>query len=185
MLIGPNIILHIVFYMLLSSIFFPIFSFPYTCCYCYSYRYYYYYYNTVALEKLSLHSLRTRRHHLDASFFFFVRACRGLKSCTSLLENVSIRIPARHPREFSMFNVCTSNKYCPSARCVYAANVVGKDLDIFAVGAVSLIGLYLATDPRKERITPLLGHCHTNAPKKNWPQRKHHLCLATRDAYEY
>jgi hypothetical protein len=33
---------------------------------------------------------------------------------------------------------CPSNKHCPSARCAYAANVVGKDLDIFAVGAVSL-----------------------------------------------
>jgi hypothetical protein len=27
---------------------------------------------------------------------------------------------------------------CPSARCASAANAVGKDLDIFAVGAVSL-----------------------------------------------
>jgi hypothetical protein len=30
------------------------------------------------------------------------------------------------------------NKHCPSARWSYAANAVGKDLDIFAVGAVSL-----------------------------------------------
>jgi hypothetical protein len=36
------------------------------------------------------------------------------------------------------FSVCPSNKHYPSARCAYAANVVGKDLDIFAVGAVSL-----------------------------------------------
>jgi hypothetical protein len=33
--------------------------------------------------------------------------------------------------------VSPSNKHCP-ARCVYAANVMGKNLDIFAVGAVSL-----------------------------------------------
>jgi hypothetical protein len=53
--------------------------------------------------------------------------------CTSLLENVSLRqVP-----DFSTFSVCPSNKHCP-ARCAYAANVVGKDLDIFAVGAVSL-----------------------------------------------
>jgi hypothetical protein len=28
--------------------------------------------------------------------------------------------------------------HCPSARCAYAANAVVKDLDIFAIGAVSL-----------------------------------------------
>jgi hypothetical protein len=32
--------------------------------------------------------------------------------------------------------------YCPSARCAYAANAVGKDLDIFAVGAISLNHIY-------------------------------------------
>jgi hypothetical protein len=31
-----------------------------------------------------------------------------------------------------------SNKHCPSARCAYAANAVGKDLDMFSIGAVSL-----------------------------------------------
>jgi hypothetical protein len=66
---------------------------------------------------------------------------RGLKSCTSLLENVSLRVPTRHVRDFSKFSVCPSNKHCPSARCSYAANVVGKDLDIFAVGAVSLYNI--------------------------------------------
>jgi hypothetical protein len=32
-------------------------------------------------------------------------------------------------------------KNCP-ARCAYAANAVGKDLDVFAIGAVSLNHLY-------------------------------------------
>jgi hypothetical protein len=40
-----------------------------------------------------------------------------------------------HLRDFSLFGACHS-KHCP-ARCAYAANVVGKDLDIFAIGAVS------------------------------------------------
>jgi hypothetical protein len=35
-----------------------------------------------------------------------------------------------------------------------------------------LTGRCLATDPRKERITPFLGCCHSNVPKKNRPQRK-------------
>jgi preprotein translocase subunit SecG len=41
-------------------------------------------------------------------------------------------------RDFQMFGACHSNKHCPSARCAYAANVVGKDLDVFAVRDVSL-----------------------------------------------
>jgi hypothetical protein len=48
------------------------------------------------------------------------------------LENVSLRVPPSHIRDFSLFGVC------PSARCAYAANAVGKDFDIFAIGAVSL-----------------------------------------------
>jgi hypothetical protein len=68
---------------------------------------------------------------------FFLQAYRGLKSCTSLLENVSPRVPTRHVRDFSKFSVCPSKKHSPSAECAYAANEVGKDLDIFGVGAVS------------------------------------------------
>jgi hypothetical protein len=89
-----------------------------------------------ALEKLSLQSLRKRRHRLDA--IFFVQVYRGLKSCASLLENVSLRVPPSHIRDFSLFGVCPCNKHCPSARCACAANAVGKDFDIFAIGAVSL-----------------------------------------------
>jgi hypothetical protein len=46
-------------------------------------------------------------------------------------------------RGFSLFCACPSNKHCPSARCAYAANVaVGKDLDILALGTVSLNCIY-------------------------------------------
>jgi hypothetical protein len=31
---------------------------------------------------------------------------------------------------------------CPSARCAYAANSVGKDVDVFAIGAVSRNHIY-------------------------------------------
>jgi hypothetical protein len=90
---------------------------------------------TVALEKLRLHFLRTRKHQLDAPSF--VQAYRGLISRTSLLKNVSLRVPTRHVRDFTTFSVSPSNKHCP-ARCAYAANAVGKDLDMFASGKVSL-----------------------------------------------
>jgi hypothetical protein len=80
------------------------------------------------LEKSGLHSLRKRRHYLDAFFFVVVQVNRGLKPCTP-----------RNLGEFSLFFAYPSYKHCPSARCAYAANVaVGKDLDIFAVGAVAI-----------------------------------------------
>jgi hypothetical protein len=69
---------------------------------------------------------------------FFIKVYRVLKSCTSLLENVSLRVPPSNLRGFSLFCACPSNKHCPPARCAYVANVVDKDLDIFALGAVSL-----------------------------------------------
>jgi hypothetical protein len=70
--------------------------------------------------------LRKRRHTLD-TLFLFVYVCRGLESCTSILENVSLRVSTRSIRDFSKFGVCRSNRHCPSARCAYAANVVGID----------------------------------------------------------
>jgi hypothetical protein len=95
---------------------------------------------TVVLEKLSLHSLRKLRHALYALFLFHVY--RGLKSCASLLEIVNLRVPPGNLRDFSLFVVCPSNKHCPSARWAYAAIAVGIDLDIFAIGALSLNHIY-------------------------------------------
>ncbi|PNF38213.1 hypothetical protein B7P43_G13470 [Cryptotermes secundus] len=58
---------------------------------------------TYALEKLSLQSLRKRRHHLDA--YFFIQVYRGFKSCSSLLENISLRVPPSNLRGFPWFGV--------------------------------------------------------------------------------
>jgi hypothetical protein len=90
---------------------------------------------TDVLDKLSLQSLRKRRHHFDA--LFFVQVYRGLKFCISVLENISLNVPTCNVKDFSKLSVCPSNQHCP-ARCVYAANAVGKDLDIFAIGTISL-----------------------------------------------
>jgi hypothetical protein len=51
-------------------------------------------------------------------------------------------VPPSNLRDFSLFGVCPSNKHCPSARYAYAANAVGKDLDIFTIGVVSLNHMY-------------------------------------------
>jgi hypothetical protein len=92
---------------------------------------------TITSVKLGLQPLRGREHYLVA--LFFVQVYRGLKSCTPPpMENVSLRIPPSNLREFSVICSCPSNKHCPSARCAYAANVVRRDLDIFALGSVSL-----------------------------------------------
>jgi hypothetical protein len=88
------------------------------------------YSNAFVLEISRLYSLRKRGITLMYCFFF--RVYCGLKSYISLLENVSLRVPPSNLRGFSLFGVCPSNKHCPSARCAYA---VGKDLDIFAIGA--------------------------------------------------
>jgi hypothetical protein len=57
---------------------------------------------TFALEKLNLHSLSKRRHHLDETFFMVYR---DLKSSTSLLENVSLRVPTCNVRNFVTISV--------------------------------------------------------------------------------
>jgi hypothetical protein len=59
---------------------------------------------TVALDKSILHSLCKRRHNLDA--FLFVQVYRGFKSCTSLLENVSLRVPPSSLRDCSVRLCC-------------------------------------------------------------------------------
>jgi hypothetical protein len=58
---------------------------------------------TVAMEKLGLRSLWKRRHYLDA---FFIQVYCDLKSCTSLLENVSLHSPPINLLEFSLFFAC-------------------------------------------------------------------------------
>jgi hypothetical protein len=75
-------------------------------------------------------------------FSFSVQIYRSLKSCTSLFENVNLRVSASNLRGFSLFYACPSNKHSPSARWAYAANVVGKVLDISALGTVPLNCIY-------------------------------------------
>jgi hypothetical protein len=67
--------------------------------------------------------------------FFFVQVYRGLKSCFFLLKNISLLDPTRNVRDFLTINVRPSNNPCSSARYTYAASAVGKNLDIFAIGA--------------------------------------------------
>jgi hypothetical protein len=75
-------------------------------------------------------------HHLDA--LFLTEVYFGLKFCPSILEIVGLRVPARYIRDFALFNVCSSYKNCPSARCASAANVVCRDVDVFGARNILL-----------------------------------------------
>jgi hypothetical protein len=72
-----------------------------------------------SLENLSLHSLLKRRHNLDA--FSFFQVYRSLKSCPSLVQNISLPVPTRCVRNSSMFSACTSVRHSPFPRCAYAS----------------------------------------------------------------
>jgi hypothetical protein len=54
---------------------------------------------TDALGKLNLQNLRKRRQDLDA--LSFVQVYRVFKSCASLLENISLRVPTSSLRDFN------------------------------------------------------------------------------------
>jgi hypothetical protein len=56
----------------------------------------------------------------------------------SVLETVGLQDPARHIRNVSMLNGCSSSKISPSAGCASAADVVCTDDDVFETKTVSL-----------------------------------------------
>jgi hypothetical protein len=85
---------------------------------------------TLALQELNLHTLRMRRHRLDA--VFLTQVYSGSKLCPSILETVGLRVPPRRIRDFVLFSVCSSCKNCPSTRCASTANVVCRDLGTFS-----------------------------------------------------
>jgi hypothetical protein len=62
----------------------------------------------------------------------------GPKFCPPLLETVALRIYARYLKEYSIMNVCSSNKNCPSAACTLGVDVVCRDIDVCGTKSVSL-----------------------------------------------
>jgi hypothetical protein len=71
--------------------------------------------------------------------FFLIQPYHGLKSCPSLLENISLHAPSCSVWNFSMFSLSTSVKHTPPAHCAQGANVVGKYANIFQLKPVSNI----------------------------------------------
>jgi hypothetical protein len=89
-----------------------------------------------ALDQLNMHTSVKRRHHADAPFL--AQVYRGFIHCSSSLEILGLRVPVRHIRDFPMFNVSSTSKNCPSARCASAANVVCRDVDVFGQKPLTL-----------------------------------------------
>jgi hypothetical protein len=89
-----------------------------------------------ALEELKLHTLRMRRHRLDA--LFLLQVYFGFKFCPSVLEIVGLRVPARYFRDFELFKFSAPYKLCPSARCASAANAVCRNVDVFGARNILL-----------------------------------------------
>jgi hypothetical protein len=90
----------------------------------------------LALPELNLHTLRMRRHRLDAVFLTQVHS--GSKFCPSVLETVGLRVPPRRIRDFALFSVCSSCNNFPSTRCASAANVVCIPADVFGAKNILL-----------------------------------------------
>jgi hypothetical protein len=72
---------------------------------------------------------------MHSSLFRFIAV---LNAAPNFWKMLNFRVPTCHIRDFSTFSARPSRKHCPSAQCACAANVVDKDLYVFAVGAVSL-----------------------------------------------
>jgi hypothetical protein len=81
------------------------------------------------LQVLNLRTLQDRRHQLDA--IFVINVLLGSKSCPSTLDIISLRVPTRNLRDFSLFHVRSFYINCPSGRCITAANSICNNMDVF------------------------------------------------------
>jgi hypothetical protein len=91
------------------------------------------------LSGLNISTLRSRRKHLEA--LFVINVFKNKISCSSTFDTVSLRIPSKRIKDFSTFVVNNNFKVSPSARCVYAANVIGKEIDIFNKNKITLVDI--------------------------------------------
>jgi hypothetical protein len=62
----------------------------------------------------------------------------GMEKSGEMYILLLLLVPVRYIGDFALFNVCSSSKNCPSARCASAANVVCRDVDVFGAENVQL-----------------------------------------------
>jgi uncharacterized membrane protein len=54
-----------------------------------------------------------------------------LNSALLFFEIVGFQLPGWCIRDFALFNIFSSRKNCPSARCASVVYVVGREVDVF------------------------------------------------------
>jgi hypothetical protein len=85
---------------------------------------------------LGLRTLHSRRRHLDA--LFFINVFNNTIDCKSILDTVSLRVPSKLIRDFSIFSVSKALRSSPSARCSTVANKVDQLMDIFSTKTMQI-----------------------------------------------
>jgi hypothetical protein len=95
---------------------------------------------SLASEELKLHTLSVRRHRLDA--LFLIQVYLDSKFSPSVLEIAGLRVPSWHIRDCALFNVCSSSKNCPSARCHQLLILFAGTLTCLELKTFCLIVLY-------------------------------------------
>jgi hypothetical protein len=157
-------------YVCLLLSFFPLMFLIYVCVYIYIYIHTHTHTHTyILLPWKNWSSFFMQEETLPWCFF-----CVCVYSGLSLPQILHLPFRKCWPSYFSQQSMgihtvlaCPSNKHCP--RCTYAANVVGKDLDIFGLGALSRNYIWRATFPavfRQQRNRP------TPRPLA-WPSQLH------------
>jgi hypothetical protein len=69
-----------------------------------------------------MRTLHKRVYQIEDLFLIQLYLCS--KFCLSMLETLGLQAPTSFIRQMSLFTVCASNKYCPSARYPATSNVV-------------------------------------------------------------
>jgi hypothetical protein len=91
------------------------------------------------LSRLNISTLYSRRKHLDA--VFLINVFKNKISCSSIFDNVNLRIPSRRIRDFCNFVVNHNFKVSLSVKCVSAANAICKEIDIFNKDRIALVDI--------------------------------------------
>jgi hypothetical protein len=88
------------------------------------------------LGRLVLRTLHSRRRHLDA--LFLINVFNNTIDCQSILDTVSLRVPYKLIRAFSIFSVSKALRSTPPARCSTMGNKVYQFMDIFSTKTTSV-----------------------------------------------
>jgi hypothetical protein len=94
----------------------------------------------VILERLDLPTLYSGQRHINT--LFIINVFSNTIDCQSILDTVSLRVPSKLIRDFSVFNVSKALRSSPSARCSTAANEVYQFMSIFSTKTISLDDLF-------------------------------------------